>query len=197
MQRLLARLEGAGSLDRAADMLRRIAGATAGRGRLRSALHGEWFGHPLHPAIVQFPVGAWMSTAVLDLMPGTERAAAALLTAGTAGALPAVTTGLAEYTTLSRRQRRVALVHAGANTAALGCFAASIAARMRGDHSRGRMLSLAGLSVAGLGAYLGGHLAFSQAAGVDSGAVRDAAADETRDAAARETLEQALETAPR
>ncbi|MDG6105870.1 hypothetical protein Daura_18340 [Dactylosporangium aurantiacum] len=186
MHRLLARLEGAGSLDRAANALRRFAGATAGRGRLRSVLHGEWFGHPLHPALVQFPVGAWMSTAVLDLMPGTERAAAALLTVGTAGALPAATTGLADYTTLSRQQRRVALVHVGANTAALGCFAASIAARMRGDHQRGRMLSYAGLSIAGIGAYLGGHLAYSQAAGVDTDAVRQTA-----------TREELLETAPR
>lgn len=178
MQRLLARLEGAGSLDGAADTLRRIARATVGRGRLRSMLHGEWFGHPLHPAIVQFPVGAWMSTAVLDLVPGTERAAAALLTAGTAGALPAATTGLADYTTLSPRQRRVALVHVGANTAALGCFAASVAARMRGDHRRGKLLSFAGLGVAGIGAYLGGHLAYGQAAGVDPGAARQAVARE-------------------
>jgi uncharacterized membrane protein len=180
MRRLLARLEGAGSLDRVADALHRLAGVTVGKGRLGSALHGVWFGHPLHPAVVQFPVGAWMSTAVLDLMPGTERAAAVLLTAGTAAALPAATTGLADYATLSRRQRRVALVHVGANTAALGCFAASVAARIRGEHRRGRALSFAGLSIAGLGAYLGGHLAFSQAAGVDAAAVRDTVEREER-----------------
>ncbi|GAA3257639.1 hypothetical protein ACFO1B_51985 [Dactylosporangium siamense] len=41
---------------------------------------------------------------------------AALLTVGTAGAVPTVATGLADSTTPSREQRRVALVHAGANT---------------------------------------------------------------------------------
>jgi uncharacterized membrane protein len=188
MRRLLAKLEGAGSLDGVADRVRRVAGATFGKGRLGSVLHGTpWFGHPLHPALVQFPVGAWMSTAVLDLLPGTERPAAALLTVGTAAAVPAATTGLADYTTLSREQRRVALVHVGANTAALGLFAASIAARARGDHSRGRTLSFAGLGLAGLGAYLGGHLAFSQAAGVGPDA-RQALREQQRD----EELQPAL-----
>ncbi|GAA4263821.1 DUF2231 domain-containing protein [Dactylosporangium darangshiense] len=173
MRRLLARLETAASLDRVADALHRLAGATVGRGRLGSALHGVWFGHPLHPAAVQFPVGAWMSTAVLDLMPGTERAATTLLTVGTVAALPAATTGLADYATLSRRQRRVALVHVAANASALGLFATSIVARTRGEHRRGRALTFAGIGVAGLGAYLGGHLAFSQAAGVDPDALAD------------------------
>ncbi|WP_433089297.1 DUF2231 domain-containing protein [Dactylosporangium sp. CA-052675] len=175
MATLLARLEAAHPLDRIADALRRAALATAGRGRLGALLHGVGFGHPLHPAIVQFPVGAWMSTAVLDALPGRDtpgsrRAAATLLAAGTAGALPATVTGLADYATLSRQQRRVAVVHVAANLTALGCFAASIVARARGDHRRGRALSFAGLGAAGAGAYLGGHLAFAQDAGVSHAA---------------------------
>jgi nitrite reductase/ring-hydroxylating ferredoxin subunit/uncharacterized membrane protein len=170
MRRLLARLEGAHSLDRVADRLREVVRATAGRGRLGDALHGRQFGHPLHPAVVQFPVGAWLSTAVLDLLPDTQRSATVLLAAGTVGALPAAATGAADYATLSRQQRRVALVHAAANTAALGLFTASIVARVRGRHQRGRVLSFAGLAVAGTSAYLGGHLAFSQDAGVNHAA---------------------------
>ncbi|WP_326999713.1 Rieske 2Fe-2S domain-containing protein [Dactylosporangium sp. NBC_01737] len=170
MRRLLARLEGACSLDRAADRVRSLAAGTVGRGRLGDLLHGMPIGHPLHPAVVQFPVGAWMSAAVLDLLPGTRHAATALLAAGTAGALPAAMTGAADYATLSREQRRVALVHAAANTVALGLFAASVAARLRGRHDRGRALSFAGLGVAGASAYLGGHLAFGQGAGVNHSA---------------------------
>lgn len=168
--RLLARLEGARSLDRIGDAVRRVVEATVGRGRLGDTLHGRPVGHPMHPAMVQFPVGAWMSAAVLDLLPGTEHASTALLIAGTAGTLPAVATGAADYGTLSREQRRVALVHAAANTAAVGLFTASIVARLRGDHRRGRVLSFAGLGVAGASAYLGGHLAFAQAAGVNHAA---------------------------
>ncbi|MFI5908043.1 Rieske 2Fe-2S domain-containing protein [Dactylosporangium sp. NPDC051541] len=175
MRTLLARLEAARPLDRFADALRRVAQATAGRGRLGDLLHGRPIGHPLHPAAVQFPVGAWMSTAVLDALPGRDtpgsrRAAAALLTAGTAAALPAAATGLADYVTLTPQQRRVALVHVTANVSALGFFAASIAARARGDHARGRLLSFTGLSLAGAGAYLGGHLAFAQGAGANHAA---------------------------
>ncbi|WP_426514094.1 DUF2231 domain-containing protein [Dactylosporangium sp. McL0621] len=175
MPTLLARLEAAAQLDRIADVVRRLAQATAGRGRLGDVLHGRTIGHPLHPAVVQFPVGAWMSTAVLDALPGRDtpgsrRAAATLLAAGTAGAVPAAVTGLADYATLSPQQRRVALVHAAANVTALGCFVASLAARARGDHRRGRALSFAGLGVAGAGAYLGGHLAFALGAGANHAA---------------------------
>ncbi|MEV4516028.1 Rieske (2Fe-2S) protein [Dactylosporangium sp. NPDC049525] len=170
MRRLLARLERARSLDRVADRLRGLAAGTVGKGRLGDLLHGLPIGHPLHPAVVQFPVGAWMSTAVLDLLPGTRHAATALLAAGTAGALPAAMTGAADYATLPREQRRVALVHAAANTAALSLFTASVVARLRGRHGRGRALSFAGLGIAGASAYLGGHLAFGQGGGVNHSA---------------------------
>ncbi len=33
-------------------------------------------GHPLHPVMVQLPIGAWTSAAILDLFPGESRAAA-------------------------------------------------------------------------------------------------------------------------
>ncbi len=161
-------------MDRIGDAVRRLALRTVGRGRLGDVLHGRPVGHPVHPAVVQFPVGAWMSAAVLDLLPGTRHAATALLVAGTAATLPAVATGAADYATLSRQQRRVALVHAAANTAALGLFTASIVARLRGDHRRGRGLSFAGLGVAGASAYLGGHLAFAQAAGANHSTVSPA-----------------------
>lgn len=175
MRRLLARLESAHPLDRFADALRRATLVTAGRGRLGEALHGVRFGHPLHPAVMLLPVGSWLSAGLLDALPGRDtpgnrRAVTTLLVAGTAGALPTAVTGAADYATLSRQQRRVALVHAVANTAAVALFAASIAARTRGGHRRGRALSFAGLGVAGASAYLGGHLAYGQDAGVSHSA---------------------------
>src|SRR6266699_5911638 len=36
--------------------------------RLKSLLNGTWFGHPLHPAITDVPVGAWMIAAVFDVI---------------------------------------------------------------------------------------------------------------------------------
>jgi nitrite reductase/ring-hydroxylating ferredoxin subunit len=45
-----------------------------------------------------------------------------------------------------------------------------LAARAGGHHARGRVLSLVGLSMAGGSAYLGGHLAYKQAAQVNQAA---------------------------
>ena len=177
MKRLLSRLERIRSLDRVSDPLRDAVAKLTGKGRVEDALHGTWLGHPLHPAAVQVPVGAWISATVLDLLPGDRRdrpglrrGATALLLAGTAGALPAAATGIVDWTTLSATQRRVGLIHAAANTAALALFTASIAARLGGSHRRGRRLSMAGLGIAGASAFLGGHLAFAQSAGVNYGA---------------------------
>jgi nitrite reductase/ring-hydroxylating ferredoxin subunit/uncharacterized membrane protein len=177
MKKLLARLEHARGLDRISDPLRDAVAAVTSKGRVENWLHGTWLGHPLHPAAVQLPVGAWLSAAVLDLLPGDRtdrpgyrRSATALLALGTASAVPAAAAGLADWATLSATQRRVGLVHAAANTVALALFTASVKARLGGSFRRGRRLALAGLGVAGASAFLGGHLAYSQAAGVNYGA---------------------------
>lgn len=136
--------------------------------RLRDLLHGTWLGHPLHPVLVQVPVGAFISSAVLDLLPGTRRAATMLIAFGTAGAAPAIAAGWTDWSQLTKDQQRVGLVHATANAVAVGLYAASLVARLRGRS--GRALSFAGLSVAGLGAYLGGHLSYAQSAGVNQAA---------------------------
>ncbi|MFI8193635.1 (2Fe-2S)-binding protein, partial [Streptomyces sp. NPDC085946] len=31
--------------------------------RGRDLLHGRWLGHPVHPLMVQVPIGSWMSAA--------------------------------------------------------------------------------------------------------------------------------------
>src|SRR2546422_6784561 len=36
--------------------------------RLKSLLNGTWFGHPLHPAITDVPIAAWMMAAVFDVL---------------------------------------------------------------------------------------------------------------------------------
>jgi hypothetical protein len=48
---------------------------------------------------------------------------------------------------------------------AIGAYAASWVARRRGRHRIGRRLALAGAGVAGVGAYLGGHLAAARKVG--------------------------------
>ncbi|PTA44852.1 Rieske (2Fe-2S) protein [Micromonospora sp. RP3T] len=166
MRQLLTKLEQAAGLDRVGDRVQRVVQGTLRSQRVRDALHGVWLGHPLHPAMVQVPVGAWISAAVVDLLPGQRRAATALVGLGTVSALPAAVAGWNDWAALSRDQRRIGLVHAGANIVGLTLYAGSLAARLNGRHGLGRALAYLGLSAAGGGAYLGGHLAYKQGAQV-------------------------------
>lgn len=164
MRELLTKLEQATGLDRVGDRLQRVVQGTLRSQRIRDLLHGVWLGHPLHPAMVQLPVGAWISAAIVDLLPGQRRAATALIGVGTVSALPAAVAGLNDWAALSRDQRRVGLVHAAANVMGVALYASSLAARLNGQHGMGRRLAYLGLSAASAGAYLGGHLAYKQGA---------------------------------
>lgn len=165
-QGLLERVEHAKKLDRLGDPLQRGLQRPL-RGRVRDFLHGVWLGHPLHPMMVQVPVGAWLSAAVLDAIPGTSRSATVLVGVGTASALPAAVAGWNDWGELPNEPRRVGLVHATTNAIGIGLYAASLVARLRGNHRRGRMLAYAGLTAASLGAYLGAHLTYRFDAGVN------------------------------
>ncbi|MFJ6213275.1 Rieske 2Fe-2S domain-containing protein [Streptomyces sp. NPDC092296] len=136
-------------------------------GRFRDVLHGTWLGHPLHPALVQVPLGAWVSAAVLDLLPGSAREAKVLVAVGVVAALPTALAGLADWAEQHEQQLRTGLVHAASNTLALGLYAGSWAARSRGRSGLGRALGFAGLAAAGAGGLLGGHLSYRQAAGAN------------------------------
>ncbi|NYF56307.1 Rieske 2Fe-2S domain-containing protein [Micromonospora purpureochromogenes] len=160
------KIEQNAALDPVGDRLQRAVQSTLRGQRVRDLLHGVWLGHPLHPAMVQVPVGAWISAAVLDLLPGQRRAATTLIGLGTVSALPAAVAGLNDWAALARDQRRVGLVHAASNSVALVFYAGSLAARMRGRHGMGRALAYLGLSAASAGAYIGGHLAYKQGAQV-------------------------------
>jgi len=165
----ISRLEQASGLNAISDRLQGVVQNVVRSGRLQDLLHGTWLGHPLHPALVQLPVGAFMSAAVLDALPGQHRPATTLIAVGMAGAAPAIAAGLVDWSALSRDQRRVGLVHAAANTVALGLYAGSLTARLSGRRGLGKLLGYAGLSVAGAGAYLGAHLSFEQGAQMNHG----------------------------
>lgn len=133
----------------------------------RDLLHGRWLGHPVHPLLVQVPVGSWLSAALLDLRPGRAREAGSLIAVGLATAAPAALAGAVDWAELHPRQQRVGLVHALANTAAVGLYAASLACRVKGRAKAGRGLGFLGLTAVAAGGLLGGHLAYRQAAGAN------------------------------
>ena len=126
----------------------------------RNALRGAWFGHALHPVLTDFPLGAWMSASVLDLVGGrtARRASRRLIGFGLMVAAPTAAAGLAEWQATTGTARRVGVVHASVNGTATALYASSWIARRRGHHARGVLLGIAGGLVATLGGYFGGHL---------------------------------------
>lgn len=159
------RLAGSSWPDPALDAVQRVVRSLP-LGPLRDGLHGRWLGHPLHPVLVQVPIGAWLSAAVLDLLPA-RKGATVLVGLGLAGAGPAALAGWVDWAELRREQQRVGAVHAVANVTGVALYAASLVARIRGRRLRGRALGFAGLAVVSAGGALGGHLAYRQAAGAN------------------------------
>ncbi|MER5716233.1 Rieske 2Fe-2S domain-containing protein [Streptomyces sp. NPDC002132] len=163
---LLDRLEREPRADRLIDTLQSgIRSLPLGRGR--DLLHGRWLGHPVHPLLVQVPVGSWMSAAVLDMRPGRSREAGLLVGVGLAAAAPAALAGAVDWAELHREQSRVGLVHAVANWAAVGLYATSLVCRVKGRTAAGRAYGFLGLTAVGVGGMLGGHLAYRQASGAN------------------------------
>ncbi|MEV5937473.1 Rieske (2Fe-2S) protein [Streptomyces sp. NPDC051994] len=157
-------LGGIEALDRVISPLQRAVRALP-LGRCRDVLHGRQIGHPLHPALVQVPMGAWLSAAVLDLVPGAGRSARLLVGVGVVSAAPTALSGWADWAEQPPQQLRSGLVHAVSNATAIGLYAGSWRVRGRGRPVLGRALAFAGLATAGLGGVIGGHIAFRQAAG--------------------------------
>lgn len=160
-----ARLEDAAALDAPSTAIARLI-ARVPRS-IREILHGVPIGHPAHPAAVLVPAGAWISAAVLDLLPGTSRAARTLVGVGVLTALPTAAAGWTDWSTLRTRQQRVGLVHAGANVIAVALYSASWLQRRRGHQLSGVVLGMSGLTLISVAGFLGGHLSYRQSAGAN------------------------------
>jgi nitrite reductase/ring-hydroxylating ferredoxin subunit/uncharacterized membrane protein len=165
--RAISRIENAEGLDPIAEKVRGVVDKALPSQEVRDLLHGVPFGHPVHPVAVQVPIGAWTSAAVLDAFPGSSPAAGLLVGVGVAAAVPAAVAGFADWSKLHEQQSRVGLVHATANLVALGLYGASLVQRARGKTTSGKLLGYLGLAVVSGAGFLGGHLAYRQAAGAN------------------------------
>lgn len=159
---LVRAVEQDSALDGPVSVLSTYGDVLADQPALLQLLRGNgWLGHSLHPALTDFPLGTWMSAAVLDVLgpDGSEDAARRLIGLGILGALPTALAGLADWRSLSEQtDRRTGAVHAAGNAAALAAYACSWIARRRGRQRLGVALGLLGAGLSGGGAYLGGHL---------------------------------------
>ena len=169
LEDVMKRLEQADALD---ELAGKVAGvvAVATRPRLvKNALSGTWLGHRFHPLLVPLPIGFWTGALVFDLI-ATRRArwaADVLVGSGIAAAVPTAAAGLSDWADAEPEARRVGLVHAGCNSLALLCYSASLVARLLGRRKAGVGLGLAGAAAISAGGYLGGHLSYVQAVGVE------------------------------
>lgn len=154
-------LEQDSGLDGAVETVARYAEALAERPALFKVLRGAGLGHSLHPPLTDVPLGTWMSASLLDLLgpEGSEDAARRLIGYGVLGALPTALAGLADWRQLGDRgDRRVGVVHAAGNSAALAAYSFSWVARRRGRQRLGVVLGLLGAGLSAGAGYLGGHL---------------------------------------
>ena len=171
----LARLE---QLDAPAQKVAKSVRDNTPKGPVKDALSGTWLGHTLHPLLTDVPIGTWTSAVLLDWLGGrkTDRAAERLIGIGLAASVPAWITGMQEWADTepaSPSVRRIGVIHATANIAAVGLFGASLAARRSGARGGGKLLALMGAGMVGVSGHLGGHLSYAEGVGVDQTAFED------------------------
>lgn len=136
-------------------------------------LHGTWLGHPLHALLVEIPIGSWSASALFDLIAlstGSRNAAwaaDALIALGSAGAVPAAMAGMADYSAIREDVAAEAAVHGILNSAALGLFLLSLAARRNQRRGLGVGLSFVALATAGSSAWIGGDMVYRRRVGAN------------------------------
>ncbi len=179
-------------LDGAASTMQKIFSPVLGERSPRAvkdALVGTWLGHPLHPMVVQAPIGFWTSAALLDLL-RQDDSADLLIAAGVITSGGAMVTGAAQWmdATNDETPRRLGALHGVVNSIGVGLYVASLMARKSDNRRVGVMLSLMGMSAVTIGGLLGGELAYEVGLGVNRNAF-DVPIGKWRDALPDDELE--------
>lgn len=185
------RIESAEILDQPAEVLSGVISKVIPAGPVKDLLSGTPLGHPAHPMLVTVPIGAWTAVSVLDLVGGRagRDSARKLVAFGALASLPTMATGASDWSDTLGAERRVGLVHAVGNYAALAVYGLSYLARRRHQHKRGAILALGGAGLLAATGYLGGHLSYAYGVGVDTTAFQSGPSDWTDVAADSDIVE--------
>ena len=146
---------------------------------LKDVLHGtKVLHHPLHPALTDVPLGAWLTGVIADYMAITtnlvpRNVGTIALAVGLAAALGAVATGYTDFTETFGLERRTALVHGLTMTIVFVVEVLSLVFRLAGGSSLyppAVGLATFGLALTMAGMYLGGHVVYGFGTMVDRNA---------------------------
>ena len=144
------------------------------------------FGHPVHPILVVFPLGLFITAVVFDVLylATANRIFAEVafwnIAAGIVGGLAAAVFGLIDYLAIpeATRARRIGRLHGVGNVAVVGLFALSLWLRWNAMEVAPPLLALAfgflGVALGAVTGWLGGELVDRLGVGVDPGAHVDA-----------------------
>lgn len=139
------------------------------------------FGHPIHQQLIVFPLGLLVTSVVFDvihLITGTALWAVVafwMIVAGVAGGLAAAPFGIWDWIGIpnNTRAKRIGLLHGVGNVIVILLFAASLMLRKANTAAPegfAILLSVVGVVIGAVTAWLGGELVTRLGIGVDSGA---------------------------
>lgn len=143
-------------------------------------------GHPVHPMLIVFPLGLFVTAVVFDLIRLISDNATFgqvgywNIAAGMVGAVLAAVTGLLDWTAIpaGTRAKRIGLWHGASNAVVLVLFLVSWLVRMDNpDHVAGAgpfTLEVIAIAIGGAAAWMGGELVDRLGIGVDEHANPDA-----------------------
>lgn len=146
--------------------------------KLLDILQGKWLGHPLHPALVHLPIGAWIAACVLDVTgwfgwtgAGPARLALYLVAAGLLTALLAVPPGIADWIEIKKEKPawKLGLYHMSLNLLAAIIWAVNCGLRLGADErvtAPVLITSAAGTLLVVVSGYLGSLMVFDHGVGV-------------------------------
>jgi uncharacterized membrane protein len=143
--------------------------------------HLKVLGHPLHPMLIVFPLGLLVTSVVFDGLahfrkkPDYAATAHKLIGAGVLSGLLAAASGIVDWAAIpsGTRAKRIGFWHGSGNALLLALFGLSWKLRGKDPQNPPRAavgLSLAGLLLGNVTAWLGGELVYRLGVGVDEGA---------------------------
>ena len=139
---------------------------------VKDLLNGVWLGHPLHPAITDVPIGAYVVAIVLDFS-GQRTAATAAIGVGIVFMVLAALAGYADYIDLEGKSQRFGTVHSSLMLVALVLYVVSFVMRLGAVPSPTEVwLSVIGFLIVITSAYVGGELVYNLGTQVDRHAWR-------------------------